>query len=72
MVFPQIRETYSIGVKHNEIKPSGAASLKGFEKFVNVIEGINVKDEDIRVIVCPMASGTTPRNWTAIDIPNVF
>ena len=73
-VFPHICETfYSIRMQHNDIKPSGAASLEEFEKLsVNAIEGINMKKKDVRTIVCPMASGTTPRNWTAIDIPNVF
>ena len=34
MVFPHIHETfYLAGMQHNDIKPSGAASLEGFEKF---------------------------------------
>ena len=39
MVIPHIRETfYSVGMQHNDIKPSGMASLEGFEKFfVNAI-----------------------------------
>ena len=64
MVFPHIRETlYSARVQHNDIKPSGAANLEGFEKLsVNAIEGINVKEKDVRAMMCPMSSRTTPRN----------
>ena len=74
MVFPHIRETfYSTGVQHNDIKPSGVASLEGFEKLaINGIEGINVKEEDVRAIVCLISSGATPRNWTATNIPTIF
>ena len=64
---------YSIGVQHNDIKPSGVASLEEFEKLlVNVIEGINVKEDDVRALGHPMSSGLTQRNWTAINIPTVF
>ena len=64
MVFPHICETFfSIGVQHNDIKPNGAASLEEFEKLsINDIEGINVKEEDVRTMVRPMPSGVTPRN----------
>ena len=64
MVFPHIRETfYSARVQHNDIKPSGVASLEGFKKLsVNAIEGINVKKKDVRVMVCPMSSRVTPKN----------
>ena len=74
MVFPHIRETfYSVKMQHNDIKPSGATSLEEFGKLsVNAIEGINVKEEDVRAMVCPMSSRVTPRNWIAIDIPTVF
>ena len=74
MVFLHIGETfYSVGVQHNDIKPSGAAILEGFEKLsINVIEGLNVKEEDVRAMVRPMSSGATPRNWSATDIPTIF
>ena len=73
-VFPHICETfYSVGVQHNDIKPSEATSLGEFEKLaVNAIEGMNVKKEDFRAMVRPMSSETTPRNWIATDIPTVF
>ena len=69
-MFPYICETfYSIEVQHNDIKPSGVTSLEEFEKLsMNAIEDINVKEKDVRVMVCQMPSGATPRNWTAIDI----
>ena len=74
MVFPHIRETfYSVVIQHNDIKPSGASNLKGFEMlFVNAIEDINVKDEDVRAMVRPMSFKVTPKNWTATDIPTFF
>ena len=74
MVFPHICETfYSVKMQNNDIKPNGAASLEGLEKlFVNAIEGINVKKEDIRAMVRPMTSGVTPRNWTTTDMLTVF
>ena len=60
-------------MQHNDIKPSGAASLEGFEKMsVNAIEGINVKEEDVRAMVRPMSSGATSWNWTATNILTVF
>ena len=64
IVFPHIHETfYLAGLQHNDIKPSGAASLKEFEKSsVNAIEGINVKEDNVRAMVRPMSSGTTLRN----------
>ena len=58
MVLPHMRETfYLASVQHNDIKPSGAASLKEFEKLsINAIKGINVKKEDVRAMVRPMPS----------------
>ena len=74
MVFSHIRETfYSARVQHNDIIPSGATSLEGFEKLsVNAIEGIHVKEEDVKAMVCPMSFGAMPKNWTATHIPIVF
>ena len=73
MVFPHIRETfYSVGMQHNDIKPSRTASLKEFGKLsFNAIEGIDVKEEDVRAMVHPMPSGAL-RNWIVTDIPIVF
>ena len=39
---------------------------------VNAIEGMDVKGEDVRAMVCPMSSGATPKNWIATDIPTIF
>ena len=74
MVFPYIHETfYLVRMQHNDIKPSEAASLEGFEKlFVNAIEGINVTIEDVRAMVRPMSSKVTSRNWTTTDMLTVF
>ena len=74
MVFPHIRETfYSVEMQHNDIKPSGAASLEEFEKLsVNAIEGINMKEEDVRAMMRPMSSGVIPRNWSATYILTIF
>ena len=74
IVFPYIRETfYSARIQHNDIKPSGATSLEEFGKLsVNAIEGINVIEKDVRAMVCPMTSETTPRNKTTIDMHIVF
>ena len=74
MVFPHIRETfYSIKVQHNDIKPSGAASLKGLKKLsINAIKGINGKEEDVRAMMHPMPSEMTPKNWTTTDILIIF
>ena len=73
MVFHHIRETfYSIEMQHNDIKPSGAASLKEFEKLsINAIKGIDVKEEYVIAMVRPILSGAL-RNWTATTIPTVF
>ena len=73
MVFPHICETFYLArTQHNDIKPSGAASLEEFEKLsINAIKSKDVKEEDVRAMVCPMPSGA-PRNWIAIDIPTVF
>ena len=53
MVFPHIRKTfYSARMQHNDIKPSGASSLKEFEKLsIRAIEGIDVKEEDIPIVL---------------------
>ena len=74
MVFLHICEIfYSARMQHNDIKPSRAASLEELEKlFGNAIEGINVKEDDVRAMVHPITSGTVPKNWTAIDIPTIF
>ena len=43
--------------------------MKSLKKLtINVIEGIKVKREDVRAIVCPQSPGTAPMNWTAIEI----
>ena len=72
--FPYIREIfYSTGVRHNDIKPSEAASLEEFEKLlVNAIEGMDVKKVDVRAMVRPMSSEVTPKNWTTTNIPTIF
>ena len=64
MVFPHIHETfYSSRVQHNDIKPSGVTSLEEFEKLsINAIEGIDVKEKDIRAIMFPIPSEVTPKN----------
>ena len=74
MVFPHLRETFhSVGVQHDDIRPSGIAILENFEKlYVNAIEDMDVKGEDVRAMVRPMSSGAAPRNWITIDIPIVF
>ena len=74
MVFPHLRETFhSVGVQHDNIKPSGTAFLEKFEKLsINVIEGVVMKGEDIKAMVRPMSSGAVPRNWTATNIPTIF
>ena len=71
MVFSHIRKTfYLVGKQHNDIKPSVATSLEEFEKLsVNAIEGMNVKEEDVRAMVRPRAAF---KNWIATDIPIVF
>ena len=73
MVFPHIRETfYSARVQNNDIKPSGVASLKEFENLsINAIEGIDVKEEDVRAVVSPISSRAL-KNWAATNIPTVF
>ena len=64
MVFPHICETfYSTGVQHNDIKPSGAASLEEFEKLsINAIGGIDVKEGDVRAMVRLMPSRMARKN----------
>ena len=64
MVFPHLRETfYSIGVEHDDIRPSQAAILEGLEKLtINVIKGIEVKEEDKRAMVHPQSSEAGPMN----------
>ena len=72
-VFPHICETYLVGVQHDNIRPSETVVLEDFTKlFVNTIEGMEMKGEDVRAIVRPISSGVAPRNWTAINIPIVF
>ena len=53
MVFPHIHEAfYSAEMQHNDIKPSGASSLKEFEKLsISAIKGIDVKEEDIPIVL---------------------
>ena len=62
--FPHLCETfYSIGVQYDDIRPSGTAILKYFETlYVNAIEGMEVKGEDVKAMVHPMTPGATLRN----------
>ena len=64
MVFPHIHETfYLAGVQHNDIWPSETTFLEDFKKLsVNAIKGMEMKEEDVKVMVRPMSSGTAPRN----------
>ena len=74
MMFPYLRETfYSIGIEHDDIRPSQTAIVKSFEMLtINVIKGNEVKREDILAMVYPQSSGSAPINWTAIEILVVF
>ena len=67
MVFPHLCETfYSVGVEHDDIRPSETTVLEDFEKLtINVIEGIEVKREDARAMVHPMSPESALMNWTA-------
>ena len=66
MVFFHLRETFhSVGVYHDNIKPSGIAILEIFERLsVNAIEGMKMKGENIRAMVHPMSADAVPRNGT--------
>ena len=74
MVFPHLRETFhSVGVQYDDIMPSGTAMLEKLEKLsVNAIEGMEMKGEDVKAMVCPMSPGAAPTNWIATTIPTVF
>ncbi|XWS75409.1 hypothetical protein CRYUN_Cryun01aG0085000 [Craigia yunnanensis] len=74
MVFPHLRETfYSVEVQYDNIRPSGTAIFEDFEKLsINAIKGMEVKGEDVRAMVHLMSPRAAPRNWTTIDIHNVF
>ena len=66
-------ETYLVGVQYDDIRPSGTAILEDFERLiVNAIEGMEVKGEDVRAMVCPISLGAALRNWTATNIPTIF
>ena len=49
MMFPHLRETfYSGGIEHDDILPKQTTMMEGFEKLtINVIEGIEVKEEEV-------------------------
>ena len=74
MVFLHLHETfYSVGVEHDDIRPSETSVLKDFKKLtINVIDGIEAKRKDARAMVCPMLLGVAPTNWTATKIPTSF
>ena len=74
IVFPYLRKTfYSIGVEHDDIRPSEITVLEDFENLTsNAIEGIEVKREDARAMMRPLSLGATPMNWTATAIPTIF
>ena len=74
MLFPHLRDTfYSVGIEHDDIRPSETVILEDFEKMtINSIESITVKGEDARAMVRPMLPEVSPTNWTAIEIPTVF
>ena len=74
MVFPHLQETFhSTGMQYDDIRPSGTTISEDFERLsVNDIKSMEVKWEDVRVMVRPSSPGATPKNWTAINIPTVF
>ena len=74
MVFPHLRETfYWARVEYDDIRLNETTVLEGLEKLtINVMEGIEVKREDIRAMVCPQSSSAAPMNWTVTKIPTIF
>ena len=74
MEFPHLRETfYSIRIEHDDIRPSQTTIMESFEKLtINVIEGIEVKREDIQAMVRPWSSRSAQTNWIAIEVLIVF
>ena len=57
----------------DDIRLSGIAILEEFEKMtINAIEGVEVKVEDVRVMVHPMSPEVAPTNWTTTTIPTIF